>query len=191
MTIEILLIAALHGLPVYLVAVRWSSWLLTTAVALVMSAVAVSIGGSGHTEIDLVFIGISAILGFLALPRRPAKRRPQVSARSSRTLAKVGSRSAVDFRLGVLVLAFVGAALAIGSGGEDARVQTALASPPGAESPSVAVGTDANRRKIRSQVPRSIAPHKGLPGPDRDVRHCLSMPNNEAIVRCANDDPGP
>lgn len=64
--------------------------------------------------------------------------------------------------------------------------------PPVAPAPPKVAAASANSSPIPAAVaaskaePATTAPaHHALPGPRRDLRHCLSLPNDRAIMRCA------
>lgn len=58
MSLTVLLLAALHGVPIFLAAALTRNKIVTTLIALVMAGVAVAVGGSAYVFIDLAAVAI-------------------------------------------------------------------------------------------------------------------------------------
>lgn len=62
MSLTVLFVAALHGVPIFLAAALTRNKTITTLVALVMAGIAVAVGGSAYTVIDLAVVAIVYVL---------------------------------------------------------------------------------------------------------------------------------
>lgn len=73
-------------------------------------------------------------------------------------------------------------AIAPAAPADNQAVHTAPASPKPSPAPAEAAAPAATSQAAPA---KPATAHHALPGPQRDLRHCLSLPNDRAIMRCA------
>ena len=181
MSLTILLIALAHGVPIFLAGAYWNTKLSVTLVALVMCGVAVATGGSQYAIFDLLAIGIVYFLCIrvvgpppsikLELPSKQPETKPDLPKNED---SWVG---------GVVGLIVIGAFL----------YNNVTDKHPPSPSPVVQAQQQANVAPGPQQPPIPEQPVKSkktssgnVSRSNTDLRHCLELKTDAAIMRCAN-----
>lgn len=182
MTVTILLIALAHGIPVFLAAKFWNSKPLITLAALVMCVVAVATGAAQYAVFDLISIGIVYFLciGIVGDSPRIKHGHPPKQPEAEPAKPKSEEESWIGIIIGLIV---IGVFIYAKSADKPAPSPT-----PIVQVPQQAITEPQSQPSERSKQSRTSSMH-GITRGDRstsDLRHCLNLPTNEEVMRCAN-----
>jgi len=181
MSLTILLIALAHGIPIFLAGAYWNTKLSVTMVALVMCGVAVATGGSQYAIFDLIAIGIVYFLCIRAvgpplgikldLPSKQPEAKPEQTKNEDSWIG------------GVVGLIVIGAFLY-----NNVTDKHPPSPPPVVQAQQQAnVVASPQQPPIPEQPVKSKKPSSGnVSRSNTDLRHCLELKNDTAIVRCVN-----
>lgn len=179
MTVTILLIALAHGIPVFLAGAVWNTKLSVTLAAIIMCVIAIATGGVRYAIFDLVVIGIVYFLCIGAVGESPRIKHEPPPKPLQEEPAKPKSDESWS---GVIIgLIMVGIFLYLKSADKDAP-----SPPPVVQVPQQASFLQKPKPSADSERSKSSSKHRTVNRSNSDLRHCLNLPTNVEIMRCAN-----
>ena len=179
MSLTILLIALAHGIPIFLAGAYWNTKLSVTLVALVMCGVALATGGSRYAIFDLIAIGIVYFLCVRVVgpppsiklelpPKQPEEKPEQPKNENSWIGGLVGLIVIAVFLYNKVTDQAPPLPTPVVQAPQQANVAPPI--PPISEQPVK------SRKTTSGNASRSST----------DLRHCLELKTDAAIMRCAN-----
>ncbi len=192
MSVEVLMRAAAHGIPVILVG-SVSGQKLATLAAIGMGFVAVYVGSSQYTLIDLLAVALAWAYVFFGVQGNTSQEKttnPPVSKPAPTKTAPV-DQSTSDFIILIIVGFGVWAWLNVknDSGKPNPVTPPNQASTPGLQSVASPPSSGSQSVLARSITTPVTQPDRGSAlrtyAAQTDMRHCLTLNSNRQIARCA------
>ena len=175
----VLLIAALHALPIFFVAWKWSSKGLVWVTAILSAVVAFETGNPAYIIPDLVAIGISLWNCLAVINRR------MTEAGTTPGAQLVTPSKPPDFArwIGGLVLIAILAFFVFDS----APQRQATTAPPPVYKPLPAQRPESNNTEVGAPNQPNVSQFKSKPTAEsaqRSIQSCLRITSDEKMIRC-------
>lgn len=175
----VLFIVLLHAVPVFVIAVWSKSKFALILAAIIAGIIGVATGNPAYIFADLIGVAIAFALGISFINDQKSSPAPKIEKPAPAPEKKVENSSWVS---GIVMLVIVAAIF------YDKVADKPKPSPPSAQVQQQAFVPPKPAQSSRTERPVETRRQSAASGNrgSSDLRHCLNLPTDAAIMRCAN-----